>query len=141
MELFAIMLSFPMSFLCSTVYAVIINRITTRWSIFSTPLLWISFLILILLLFEVIAVILIGALDLREAIGRPYFPIHLFLFFLALPSAVNIMKLQRIAPLFTKWYVIGSVSAFLGLGIVLLQYAVSEALYGIDGMGGPYGQP
>jgi hypothetical protein len=141
MELFAIMLSFPMSFLCSTIYAVIINRITKRWTILFTPLFWISFLILILLLVEVTAVIFIGALGLREAIGPPYFPIHLFLFFLALPSAVNIMKLQRIAPLFAKWYAIGSVCAFLGLGIVLLQYAVSEALYGIDGMGGPYGPP
>ena len=48
--------------------------------------------------------------------------------------------IQRRISFLSKWYIIGITCAFLGLCVTLLQYVVSEALFGIDGMGGPYAE-
>jgi hypothetical protein len=37
-----------------------------------------------------------------------------------------------------KWYVVPSLCTVLAFFLVLLEYQVSEQLFGIDGIGGPY---
>jgi hypothetical protein len=37
-----------------------------------------------------------------------------------------------------KWYVVSSLCTVLAFFLVLLEYHVSEQLFGIDGIGGPY---
>jgi len=139
MELFGIILSVPMAFVASSIYSVIIKKLTMKWKILTIPILWISIIILSLIIMEFFCVITFGTIKLREIIGQSYYPIHAFLFFLALPSLVNVMRLQKRINFMSKWYVIGVTCAFFGLCIVLMQYTVSESLYGIDGIGGPYG--
>ncbi len=141
MELFGIMFSVPVSFVVSSIYALIIKKITTKWTIVVVPIFWISGTILALLILEFFAVLTLGAIKLRETIGTLYYPLHIFLFFLFWPSLANLMGMQRRIAFLSKWYIIGITCAFLGLCVTLLQYLVSEALFGVDGMGGPYGKP
>lgn len=141
MELFGIMLSVPMSFVASSIYSVIIKKLTMKWKFLANPILWISALILSLIILEFLGVVTFGTIKLRETIGQSYYPIHTFLFFFALPSLVNVMRLQRKINFLSKWYVIGIACALFGLCVVLMQYSVSESLYGVDGTGVPYGQP
>jgi hypothetical protein len=138
MELFGILLSAPFLFVISIVYAVLIRKVTDRWVILTKPILWMSSGIMVLFAIEAIAVVSAGTIEVRKAVGSLYYPVHLLLFFLTVPSIVNVMRLQRRIALVSKWYVIAPVCALLGLGIVLFQYVVSEALFGIDGMSGPY---
>jgi hypothetical protein len=141
MELFGIMFSVPVSFVATSIYAVIIKRITTKRTYLIVPLFWISGVILTLIILEFVGVLTVGAIRLREIIGVQYYPLHISVFFLFWPSLANIMGMQRRIGFLSKWYMIGIACAFLGLCVTLLQYGVSEALYGIDGTGGPYGKP
>jgi len=141
MELFGIMFSVPVSFVVTSIYALIIKRITIKRTYLILPLFWISAVILTLMILEFAGVLTVGAVRLRETIGVLYYPLQIFLFFLFWPSLANIMAMQRRIGFLSKWYMIGIACAFLGLCVTLLQYGVSEALYGVDGMGGPYGKP
>ncbi len=93
---------------------------------------------MVLFAIEAIAVASAGAIEVRKVVGSLYYPVHLLLFFLIVPSIVNVMRIQKRTAFVSKWYVIGPVCALLGLGIVLFQAVVFEALFGIDGMSGPY---
>jgi len=141
MELFGIVFSVPVSFVVSSIYALIIKKITAKWTPFIVPLFWISGIILTVLILEFVGVLTVGAIKVRETIGTLYYPLHIFLFFLFWPSLANLMAIQGRMAFFSKWYIIGITCAFLGLSVTLLQYVVSEALFGVDGMGGPYGKP
>jgi hypothetical protein len=39
---------------------------------------------------------------------------------------------------FGRWYVVAPLCAVFAVGLVLMQYSVAEALYGIDGTEGPF---
>ena len=132
MELYGIALSVPMSFVASIIYSLIVGKITSLWIFLSRPLIWISSLVLVLGVLEVVAVLTLGVVDLQDIVGTQYYRLHLTLFFLVSPSIVNIMKIQQAIPLFRKWYVIGTACSILTLCIVLLQYHVSESLFGIN---------
>lgn len=132
MENFGIILSIPFFFVASIVYAFIIGKIVVRWNFLLTPLVWISRTILFLLIVEFLSVLILGVKNVRETIGQSYYSIHSIIFFLTIPSLVNVMKLQKKIPLISKWYIIGIVCAIFALSIILFQYYVSEALFGID---------
>ena len=141
MEMYGIILSIPAAFLCGSIYAILIGKIIKKWNKSIVSLQWMSVVILALVLFEVVGVTVIGTLKLREIIGVAYYQIHILLFFSTLPSVVNIMKIQKQIPFLSRWYIIGIACALIGFGIVILQYGVSEALYGINGNEGPYSGP
>jgi hypothetical protein len=141
MEIFGIILSIPAAFIASIIYAFIIRKATIKLPFLILPLLWVSVFVLIIGLLEFCGIASFGALKLSEAIGTLYYPIHIVLFFLTLPALATIMRLQNRFGILSKWYAIGSLCAVIGLCIVLQQYVVSEALFGIDGTGGIYKNP
>jgi len=83
-------------------------------------------------------VVTVGPLTLRAVIGSAYYPIHVLFFFLSVPSLANIMQIQKTVPFVRKWYVTALACAIFALCVVLLQYEVSEVLYGVNGTEGPY---
>jgi hypothetical protein len=83
----------------------------------------------------------IGAVRSREILGPIFYPVHLILFFLALPALANVVVLRGPDSVRGSWIVIGFLGAVLAMPVLLTQYGVSEALYGIDGDSGPYGRP
>jgi hypothetical protein len=136
MEIFGIILSIPAAFIASIFYAFVLRKVTTKMPFLILPLLWISVIVLIIGLFEFCCIAAIGTLRLREAIGALYYSIHTGLFFLTLPALTNIMRLQKRFSFLSKWYSIGGLCAVVGLCLALQQYVVSEALFGVDVMGG-----
>jgi hypothetical protein len=141
MELFGILLSAPFLLVASVVYAILVGKANSRWPFWGDCVLWISFAIIVLFLIEVIAVASAGTIAVRETIGPMFYPVHTILFFVIVPCIVNVMRIQQRFTIITKLYVIGPLCGFLGFFIVLFQYAVFEALFGVDGMGGPYSLP
>jgi hypothetical protein len=138
MECFGILFSFPMSFVATAVYSFILRRVISRWSKMSNHLFWLSCVPLSLLILEFVGVVTIGTLSLRSNIGPAFYPIHSIIFFLTVPALANIMQIQKRFPFLAKWYITALICAFVSVGIVILQYGVSEALYGINGTDGPY---
>jgi hypothetical protein len=64
-------------------------------------------------------------------------------FVFAIPALANLLVI-RIGRSTAKrgigtWFVVALLCGALALPVVLTQYGVSEALYGIDDEGGPYG--
>ncbi len=141
MELFGIIFSVPVIFISSIIYSFIIKKVTDKYGLLRKPLLLISALIFVLVFLEFIGVITFGVIKFHEYIGAYFYSIHTVFFFLAVPALVNIMQLQKKYPFLSVWHIIGVFCAIYGLGVVLLQYTVSEALFGIDGIGGLNKEP
>jgi hypothetical protein len=97
--------------------------------------------VLLVAVLEAIATTTIGPNRLQGITGNIYYPFHVVIFLLSLPALSSIMRLQHKFEKLTKWYSIGCFCAVVGLLIVLQQYVVSEAIFGVDGVGGQYGKP
>ena len=70
----------------------------------------------------------------RALFGPGFYVVHLALFFLCAPALANLLVLRHRE----RWYFVPFACAGLALFLVLLQYGVSESLYGINGDDGPY---
>jgi hypothetical protein len=138
MELFGMMLSVPAAFVATVVYSFMISRFDTKFPSFKTPVLVASIVVLIALALEWCLLGTVGALRGREMIGPAFYPLHLTVFFLSIPALANIIVLSKPESGLGRWLAAGVLCAVLDFPVVLTQYAVSEALYGIDGSGGPY---
>jgi hypothetical protein len=79
-----------------------------------------------------------GAVRARETLGPAFYGVYSVLFLTAIPSLANVLMLRGNRP---KWWYVLAVAcacAIFALPIVLMQYGVSEALYGINGDDGPF---
>jgi len=125
MEGLVILLALPVSFVSSAVYSIILKIFIKPNSKISILIFWTSSLVLFALSCEVISVVLVGPVGLAKFMGFIYYWIHLGLFFLAVPSLVNILALQERFSLISKWYVAATASMVLAYLIILLQYYVT----------------
>lgn len=134
--MFAIIGAMPAAFVASAIYSRILGKLslTSRVRRFVVRA---SSAVLGALLLEWILLATLGAVQCRVMIGPAFYLLHSALFLLAVPSLVNILMIGRTVPL--AWPVVGLLAGVFALPVVLTQYGVSEALYGIDGSGGPYG--
>jgi len=143
MELVGIVLFVPLAFIASGIYAYVIHFIL-RPQIVGRVALWVSTAVLVGLLLEWVVLFTMGAVSSRAIIGPTFYPLHLLIFVLSIPALANVLVIRirnSVAmPGFGAWLVIALLCSALALPVVLTQYGVSEALYGIDGAGGPYGQ-
>jgi hypothetical protein len=136
MELFGIMFWISAAFVASAGYTLLLERFIGPLRRLSAFLIYVSTIILAGFGVEILLLVTLGAVRSRGLIGPVFYSAHLFFFFFGVPALANVLVLrfgQRV-----KWYVpvlICTVFAFL---LVLLQYGVSEALYGMDGTDGPY---
>lgn len=137
MELFGIALSVPLAFAASVVYCAILVKVIHQHQRAARWLWWASAGIISCIVLEVVLLVTIGAVHSQRIVGSLFYTVHLALFFLGPPALANVMLLrQRTAPF--RWSCAAVVLfTLLALGLVLLQYSVSEALYGINGGDGP----
>ncbi len=141
MENFGIILSVPGAFIASILFSAMLGKVTHKLPNLVYPLKLGSSAILLTAVAETIAVTTIGPIRLQEITERTYYPLHVVVFLLTLPALSGTMRLQNKFEKLSKWYYVGSFCAVVGLLIVLQQYVVSEAIFGVDGVGGPYGKP
>lgn len=89
---------------------------------------------------EVILVSAWGVLGTRRHLGLAFFPFHTLLT-LGLAPACACALLLGARSLARWWALVAALCWFVGAAAIFYQYNVSETLYGIDGMGGPYRWP
>ena len=135
MEIFGIILSVPVAFVASLLYCFLLAKIVRRWSLVSHLLRWASLVVLVVFVVEIALLATVGAVRSRAAIGPLFYPAHLMVFFLGVPALANVLVLRRNVK---RWYVAVPLCTLFALVLVLMQYGVSEALYGIDGDSGPF---
>ena len=78
------------------------------------------------------------AVRVRELAGPWFYAVHLLLFVLGTPALANVIVLRPRPKYFRGWFVAVPLCTVLAFGLVLMQYVVSEALYGIEGQDGPF---
>ena len=138
MELFGIVLSIPVAFVASMLYCLLPAKVISKSAIFSHWLRITSYAVLSLFTVEILFLITIGAVRSRGLLGPGFYVAHVVFFFLSPPALANVLVLQQKRRILNKWWVAGAICTIFAFGLVLLQYSVSEALYGIDGDDGPF---
>jgi len=146
MEVFAIMFAMPAAFIATAIYAQLMTPLLAHRTIgrIALPL---SHAVLVGLFIEWGVLASIGPVAAQTHIGPAFYALHTFLFFLAIPALANILIIRREAApdhasaarrTLSAWLIPLS-AALLAFPVVVTQYGVAEALFGIDGQGGPFG--
>ena len=89
MEIFGIIFSFPLAMIASSFYMLLLEKTVKRVRVISKILVWISIVILLAFLSELVCVSAFGSIKIREVIGPSYFRIHLYLFMATTPEGVK----------------------------------------------------
>jgi hypothetical protein len=129
-ELFGIVLAVPAAFVASAVYSLALRFVLRRWRLAGVAL-WCSVGVLTGLVLEWVALAIYGPVRLQEATRGAFFPFHSVVFFLSIPALASVLVVKRGDTWLGSWIVVGVICAGLALPVVLTQYVVSEALYGI----------
>lgn len=131
MELFGIALSIPVAFVASMLYCLFLDRVVLK---FERPRRWLrftSFFVLAFFAAELVMLLTFGAVRSRAILGPGFYVVHLILFFISVPSLANLLVLRQRRGFVASWYIAAALCTMLAFFLVLLQYSVSEALYGI----------
>jgi glucan phosphoethanolaminetransferase (alkaline phosphatase superfamily) len=89
-------------------------------------------------LIDVIHVVTFGAVAARTLIGPAFWGAHLIVFLFAAPALANVLIMTRKGMWFRRWYATAAVCCVFGVFLVFFQVGVGDALYGPDGVGGPF---
>ena len=133
MEIFGIILSAPVAFLASALYCILIDRMMRRFTQAIRALRAGSLAVLAAFVIELTLLITLGAVRSRERFGSAFYAMHLTVFFLGPPALANLLVLRNRRGMFGRWYTAAPLCTVFAFVLVLLQYGVSEALFGIDG--------
>lgn len=137
MEVFGILFSIPVSFVASLVYCFVLAKFIARLKTLSRLMWHVSVVVLLAFGGEVLLLVSLGAVRARALLGPGFYVGHLLLFLLGPPALANVLLLRKGRPRL-PWYAAVPFCVVLAFVLVLLQYSVSGALYGLDGDDGPY---
>lgn len=133
MELFGLVLSIPVVLVPSLLYCFFLDRVVVKFERPRRWLLFASYFVLALFGAELVMLESLGAVRSSAILGRSFFYfVHLTLFFLGVPSAANVLLLNQRRRFAVGWYGAAFLCTIFGFFLVLVQYGVSEALYGIE---------
>ena len=138
MELFGIVLSIPVAFLASMLYSLFLKLVVIRYARPTRWLRLVSIPVLAIFAIEIVLLVSLGSVRSRGLLGPGFYVVHIFLFFLGPPALANVLVLRPRPASTSTWYVATALCTVFAFVLVLLQYRVSESLYGIDGDDGPY---
>ena len=138
MEVFGIILSVPAAFVASLVYCFLLARFVVRVEMLRRTMWLLSVGLLIAFGVEVVLLLTLGAVRARGLLGPGFSVGHVMLFFLGTPALANVLILRKRPKRLVRWYLAVPLCTVFALVLVLLQYGVSEALYGVDGDNGPF---
>lgn len=97
----------------------------------------VAVVLLALLVIELSLVSVHGIVGTRQLVGPAFFLSHVLVTFAAAPALATALLLGCRG--FAKWWpAVAALCWVVGAVAVFYQYEVAEALYGIDGVGGPY---
>jgi hypothetical protein len=132
MELFGIALSIPVALVASMLYCFFLDRVVLKSD---HPRRWLRFTSYFVLAFfaaELVMLLTLGAGRSRAILGPGFYIVHLILFFISVPALANVLVLRQRRGFVASWYIAGALCTIFAFFLVLLQYSVSEAFYGIE---------
>lgn len=132
MELFGIALSIPIALTANMLYCLLLARVMTKFGRASHWLRLGSCFVLALFASEIVLLLTLGSTRSRDLFGSSFYVAHLAIFLLAAPALANLLVLPSRRGSLMKWYVAGTLCTVVAFVLVLLQYGVSESLYGIE---------
>ena len=138
MEILGLALAIPAVLVANLLYVLIVRFGLARLTALRPWLLWPSYLVVTLALIEVILVVTLGAVAARTLIGPAFWASHLIVFLFAAPALANVLIMTRNGMWFRRWYLTVAVCGVFGVFLVFFQVGVGDALYGPDGVGGPF---
>ena len=138
MELFGIIGSVPVALTCCMLYCLLVVKVISKLRQLGYVLKLVSIMVLAAFIVEIVFLITIGSVRSRAFFGPGFYVTHIILFFLGPPALANVLLLRAGPRMGRQWYTAGFLCTAFAFILVLLQYTVSESLYGIDGEGGPY---
>ena len=138
MEMCAFVAAVPVAFVAAGIYAALARPFLRR-PLLGRIALWASVAVLVGLMAEWVALGAVGAVRLRAVVGPAFYAAHQAIFLLTIPSLANLLILKGGKTPLGSWFVVALLCSAVALPICLTQYGVIEALYGVDGAGGPYG--
>jgi hypothetical protein len=135
-ELFGMVLSLPAAFIASLVYCFILT-FSNRTGPLARAMFGVSMGVLLAWVVEIALLATIGSVRSRAVFGPAFYAAHSALFVLGTPALANLLVLWPPKGL-VRWFWAVPICTVFGVTLVVLQYGVSEALYGVEGTGGPF---
>ena len=132
MELFGIALSIPVAFVASMLYCFFLDRVVLKFERSRRWLLFTSYFVLALFAAELVLLLTLGTVGSNDLLGPSFYVVHLVLFFASVPALANSIVLRQRRGFVATWYIAGALCTVFAFFLVLLQYSVSESLYGIE---------
>ena len=132
MELFGIALSIPVALVASVLYCFFLDRVVLKFDGPRRWLLFTSYFVLAFFAAELVLLFSLGAVRSSAILGSSFYAVHSILFFLGVPSLANFLLLRQQHRFVDSWYVAAALCTVFAFFLVLLQYSVSESLYGIE---------
>jgi hypothetical protein len=137
MEILGIILSVPVAFMASLGYCFLLAKVVCGFETLRRVMWLASIVVLVAVGAELALLVTLGAVRSQALIGPAFYAAHVALFFLGTPALANVLVLRRPGAIL-RWYWAVPVCTLFAFGLVLLQYGVSEALYGVDGVDGQH---
>ena len=138
MELFGIAFSIPVALVASMLYCFFLDRVVLKFERATRWLRFTSYFVLAFVASELVMLLTVGAVRSRAILGRSFYVAHVILFFVSVPALANSLVLRQHREfrerreLVARWYVAGALCTIFAFFLVLLQYSVSESLFGIE---------
>jgi hypothetical protein len=140
MEVIGLALALPAVVVANVAYVLAVRFGAARFPRLRVWLLWPSYAVVALALFDVVLVLTFGAAAARTRVGPAFWSVHEVVFIFGAPSLVNVLMLTRRGVWFRHWYATVVLSCCVGIFLVFFQVGVGDALFGPDGVGGPFSE-
>jgi hypothetical protein len=143
MECFGILFSIPVAFAASAGYTFFLKYVLIKFPRISALFVFVSFVVLVGFIAEIILLVAYGSLSIYGFFGPLFYHAHTLIFFLGTPALANILCLRFLKGHDRVFDWLGPIAfcTVFAFVVVMLQYGVSESLFGIDGNNGPYSNP
>jgi hypothetical protein len=138
MEILGLALAIPAVLVANVGYVLLVRFGLVHLTTLRPWLLWPSYLVVTLALIEMALVIVLGPVAARTLIGPAFWGLHTVVFLFGAPSLANVLVLTREGLWFRRWYAAAALCCVFGVFLVFFQVGVGDALYGPDGVGGPF---
>lgn len=138
MELLGLALAFPAVLVANIIYSALAQFLIRRNPGLRPWLVWPSWVVLGLVVADVALVATIGAVSSRRTFGPAYWALHLLVVFLGAPALANLMLSPHHGAWYRRWYFVAGICFIVGMLLVFFQVSVGDALFGPDGIGGPF---
>lgn len=138
MELFGVTFSIPVALVANILYCFFLDRVVLKFERASRWLRFMSYFALGFFVGELVMLFTLGTVRSRAILGPKFNVAHVIVFFISVPALANSLILaqhresKERRDFLGMWYIAAALCTILSFFLLLMQYRVSESLYGIE---------